>query len=401
MTPQGRATRLLAALLLLWVPGCLSLSCSSPVTGTVGGSLSVQCRYEKKYTDHNKYWCKYSYLPPLRVKIVETTKSEREVRSGRVSIRDHPANRTFTVTLESLRESDEGTYWCGIDRPWTEKIIDLTFPVEVSVSPATSKPTTTTTTSTSTTTATTSTVTAQIPTVSTARTVNATQSRNSQDGSQPSPDQDHGSPSHPAPPLPPSRLPVLLILLALLLLLLAGASLLAWRMVRRQRRVKAGGNPEPLQNPCQAAPQREPCYANLELQTLLQGEPVRPRQEEVEYSTVQAPREDLHYSMVVFTTQRQEPEDQSPSQRPPRQEPEYSAIRKTRQEPEYSAIRETRPEPEYSAIRETRQEPEYSAIRETRPEPEYSAIRETRPEPEYSAIRETWPEPEYSTIRET
>ncbi|XP_006108925.1 CMRF35-like molecule 8, partial [Myotis lucifugus] len=114
----------------------------------------------------------------------------------------------------------------------------------------------------------------------------------------------------------------------------------------------AGGNPEPLQNPFQAAPQSEPCYANLELQTRpLQGEPVHPRQEEVEYSTVQAPREDLHYSMVVFTAQNQDPEDQSPSQRPPRQEPEYSEIRKTRQEPEYSAIRETRQEPEYSAIR--------------------------------------------------
>ncbi|XP_070249664.1 CMRF35-like molecule 8 isoform X2 [Myotis yumanensis] len=329
MTPQGQASRLLAALLLLWVPGCLSLSGPEHVTGTVGGSLSVQCQYEKKYTDYNKYWCKYPCLPSLRMKIVETTESEREVRSGRVSIRDHPATLTFTVTLESLTEGDGGTYKCGIDRPWTEGLIDLTFPVVVSVSPApTSTPTTTTTTSTSTTTARTSTVTGQIPTVSTAPTVNVTHSRNSQDGSRPSPDQDHG-------------LPVLLILLALLLLLLAGASLLAWRMVRRRRQVKAGGNPEPLQNPFQAAPQSEPCYANLELQTRpLQGEPVHPRQEEVEYSTV-APREDLHYSMVAFTAQNQDPEDQSPSQRPPRQELEYSEIRKTRQEPEYSTIRET------------------------------------------------------------
>ncbi|XP_014391568.1 PREDICTED: CMRF35-like molecule 8 [Myotis brandtii] len=315
MTPQGQASRLLAVLLLLWVPGYLSLRGPRRVTGTVGGSLSVQCRYEEEFKKNNKYWCTYSYLPPLRTKIVETTESEREVRSGRVSIRDDPANLTFTVTLERLTEDDEGTYWCGINRPWTKELIDLTFKVMVSVSPA--------------------------------PTGNATHSRNSQDGSRPSPDQDHG-------------LPVLLILLALLLLLLAGASLLAWRMVRRRRRVKAGGNPEPLQNPCQAAPQSEPCYANLELQMgLLQGEPVHPRQEEVEYSTVQAPREDLHYSMVIFTAQHQDPEDQ----RPPRQEPEYSEIRKTRQEPEYSAIRETQQEPEYSAIRETRQEPEYSAIR--------------------------------------
>ncbi|EPQ12824.1 CMRF35-like molecule 8 [Myotis brandtii] len=103
--------------------------------GTVGGSLSVQCQYEKEFKENNKYWCKSPCLASLRTKIVETTKSEREVRSGRVSIRDHPATLTFTVTLESLTESDEGTYRCGIHRPWTEGLIDLTFPVEVSVSP--------------------------------------------------------------------------------------------------------------------------------------------------------------------------------------------------------------------------------------------------------------------------
>ncbi|XP_014383562.1 PREDICTED: CMRF35-like molecule 6, partial [Myotis brandtii] len=137
MTPRSGATWLPSALILLQVSGCLSLSCPRRVTGTVGGSLSVQCRYEKKYTDHNKYWCKGPWLPSLTKKTVESTESEREVRSGRVSIRDHPATLTFTVTLESLTESDEGTYRCGIHRPWTEGLIDLTFPVEVSVlSPA-------------------------------------------------------------------------------------------------------------------------------------------------------------------------------------------------------------------------------------------------------------------------
>ncbi|CAK6438487.1 unnamed protein product [Pipistrellus nathusii] len=308
MTPLGQASGLPTALLLLWVPGCLSLSCTRRVTGTVGGSLSVQCRYEKEFTDHNKYWCEDPCSIFKGTKIVETTKSEREVRRGRMSIRDHPANLTFTVTLESLTESDGGTYWCGIQRLLT----DLTFPVEVSVSPA---PISTSTMTTNTPAATPSAVTARTQTVPTAPAGNGTRSRNSQDST----------------PLP---LLVLLILLALLLLFLVGASLLAWRMARRRRQVKesaAGGNPEPLQNPCQAAPQSEPCYANLELQKRpLQGEPKHPRQEEeVEYSLVQAPREDLHYSTVVFTAQDHDPEDQSPSQRPLRQEPEYSVIRKT------------------------------------------------------------------------
>lgn len=49
-----------------------------------------------------------------------------------MSIRDHPASLTFTVTLESLREEDAGTYWYGIDVLST---FDPIFEVEVSVIP--------------------------------------------------------------------------------------------------------------------------------------------------------------------------------------------------------------------------------------------------------------------------
>uniref|UniRef100_A0A8C4PSR0 Ig-like domain-containing protein n=1 Tax=Equus asinus TaxID=9793 RepID=A0A8C4PSR0_EQUAS len=120
----------------LCFPGSLSLSGPRTVTGTVGGSLSVQCRYEQQFRKHNKYWCQNSHLPPWKTKIVETTESEKEVRSGRVSIRDHPKNLTFTVTLENLTEADIGTYWCGINKPWHQgNFLDPTFKVEVSVLP--------------------------------------------------------------------------------------------------------------------------------------------------------------------------------------------------------------------------------------------------------------------------
>ena len=74
--------------------------------------------------------CKHPCVSPW--KIVETRESEREVRRGRVSIRDRPASLTFTVTLESLREEDAGTYGCGIYVPLSR---DPTFQVEVSVIP--------------------------------------------------------------------------------------------------------------------------------------------------------------------------------------------------------------------------------------------------------------------------
>ncbi|KAK2112001.1 hypothetical protein P7K49_011748 [Saguinus oedipus] len=93
--------------------GCLTVSGPSTVTGTVGSSLSVQCRYEEKYKMFNKYWCRQPCLPFWH-ETVETTGSETVVRSDRVIITDHPGDRTFTVTLENLMAEDAGKYRCGI-----------------------------------------------------------------------------------------------------------------------------------------------------------------------------------------------------------------------------------------------------------------------------------------------
>ncbi|ELW68346.1 CMRF35-like molecule 6 [Tupaia chinensis] len=114
--------------------GCFSLSGPSTATGTVGGSLSLQFRYQREFQADSKYWCRKS-LTPLRLlcdKIVEIRGSQLEVRRGRVSIRDHPASLTFTVTLENLKEEDAGTYWSAIDRPWDQ---DTHVQVVVSVYP--------------------------------------------------------------------------------------------------------------------------------------------------------------------------------------------------------------------------------------------------------------------------
>ncbi|XP_045842473.1 CMRF35-like molecule 8 isoform X2 [Meles meles] len=289
MTRQVRVPWLSWALLLLWVPGCWSLRVPISVMGTVGGSVSVKCQYEKEFRDNAKYWCR----SPCVWTMVKTKRADREVRKGRVSIRDHPANLTFTVTLESLTEDDAGTYQCGIDTSVLQGyLLDLTFPVVLSVDPA-------------------KITTAPSPPSSAAPTsVGATCSASSQEE------------------FPPSQgrgLQVLLSLFAFLLLLLGGSLLLAWRMVRR--RVKSGENPKQLQSPSQ---QGEPYYANLELQTWpLREEPMHPRQPEVEYSTVKAPREEPYYSTVVFDFQSGDSTANSiRSQRTLEEETQYSVIKK-------------------------------------------------------------------------
>ncbi|XP_057631933.1 CMRF-35-like molecule 4 [Chionomys nivalis] len=114
MDPRVLGVWLSSALLLLQVPGCVPLHGPSTVTGAVGESLSVQCQYEEEYKSNAKYWCRHSLQ---QCKVIVRTRGSKEARSGRVSIRDHLANLSFTVTLENLTLEDAGTYKCGVDVP--------------------------------------------------------------------------------------------------------------------------------------------------------------------------------------------------------------------------------------------------------------------------------------------
>ncbi|XP_032946268.1 CMRF35-like molecule 2 [Rhinolophus ferrumequinum] len=139
---RDRTMGLPPALLLLCLPGCLSLTGPRFVTGTTGSSLSVQCGYEEAYKEHKKYWCRGQHDTDCNM-IVETQGKETEERSGRISIRDHPYDLAFTVTIRNLNAEDAGSYWCKIQTVW---ILDAwsrdpSFQVQVSVNPA--PPTTT------------------------------------------------------------------------------------------------------------------------------------------------------------------------------------------------------------------------------------------------------------------
>ncbi|KAM9208831.1 protein CD300H-like [Dugong dugon] len=297
MTQWDRAVWLPSALLLLWVPGCVTLSGPSTVTGVVGESLSVQCRYEERFKEHNKYWCREQLAPigPCN-KIVETSSSEREKTKGRVSIRDHPAQLSFTVTVKNLTVKDEGQYRCGIDKRWWKDGVnpfDPIFQVVISVFPA----------------------------LATASTTHSPSSQENAKQSQ--------SP----------RLSVLLSLLVVLLLLLVASLLVVWGMA--QKRIKSAENAELSRNPSQSQLQpfepSESCYVNLELQTC----PSERRPDmEVEYTTVVSvapgrsaereeafPRAKLHHNSVTFVHHSQYPEITSTSPKRPQEETEYSVIK--------------------------------------------------------------------------
>uniref|UniRef100_A0A8C6DPL6 Ig-like domain-containing protein n=1 Tax=Moschus moschiferus TaxID=68415 RepID=A0A8C6DPL6_MOSMO len=102
----------------------------STVSGVEQGSLTVRCRYDNGWERCLKWWCRGAAWSSCRF-VVKTTGSEKEVKKGRVSIKDNWKDRSFTVTMEKLRLDDSDTYWCGIERVGT----DLGDQVQVTIFP--------------------------------------------------------------------------------------------------------------------------------------------------------------------------------------------------------------------------------------------------------------------------
>uniref|UniRef100_A0A8C6DS27 Ig-like domain-containing protein n=1 Tax=Moschus moschiferus TaxID=68415 RepID=A0A8C6DS27_MOSMO len=100
------------------------------VRGVEQGSLTVRCRYNPGWERYVKWWGRGADWSSARF-VVKTTGSEKEVKKGRVSIKDNWKDRSFTVTMEKLRLDDSDTYWCGIERAGP----DLADQVEVTIFP--------------------------------------------------------------------------------------------------------------------------------------------------------------------------------------------------------------------------------------------------------------------------
>ncbi|XP_023603585.1 CMRF35-like molecule 1 [Myotis lucifugus] len=253
------------------------------VRGLERGVLTVQCRYDPGWVTYRKWWCRGAEYGSCKI-LVKTNGSAFGVKE-RVSIRDYKTNHTFTVTMKELRREDTDTYWCGIERTGTDHAV----PVKVTIEPATT--------------------TVLTPTPAIASTANAftvpdtpenstgflnVTSQHSDGRQQPfwraprsgvprletasqkvcgcllpggwdkaqRQEVSQGSPvsSVVSSGVSPNLFILLPLLFTLLLLLLVAASLLVWRMVRRQRKA-AGISPEQVLQP----PEDNICYANLNL----------------------------------------------------------------------------------------------------------------------------------------
>uniref|UniRef100_A0A8P4JXZ1 Immunoglobulin domain-containing protein n=1 Tax=Dicentrarchus labrax TaxID=13489 RepID=A0A8P4JXZ1_DICLA len=88
------------------VAGIHSVTTVSKVSVKAGGSISIPCLYDPKYTHHVKYLCKGSNVGSCSCKV----KTDQPDSSGKFSISDDKQQRIFTVTINNLM-MDDTDYW--------------------------------------------------------------------------------------------------------------------------------------------------------------------------------------------------------------------------------------------------------------------------------------------------
>ncbi|XP_041492016.1 CMRF35-like molecule 1 isoform X2 [Microtus oregoni] len=274
----------LLVLVLSWISGCSTaqdeITGPNMVSGHEQGSLTVRCRYDSSWKDYKKYWCRGADWN--KCEILVKTDMKQLVKKDRVSIRDDQTDFTVTVTIEELRISDAGIYWCAI-----EKIgYDPNFKVNVNIDPET---------------------------VATNTIMFSMMTSYYSDGSPVGDDSgDSGDSSDRGGGNVLSLSVLLPVVSAALLLLLLVTSLFAWRMMRRQKKA-AGPHPEQVSQSLEG----DLCYANLSLQqhrpsSQKNGSSMtssgKAHQEEVEYVTMAPfPREEISYAALSLVALGQDP----------------------------------------------------------------------------------------------
>ncbi|XP_026109985.1 polymeric immunoglobulin receptor-like [Carassius auratus] len=86
-----------------------------------GGSVTIPCHYDKKYTQQKKCWSS-----DIGQTYTNTTEQN-------LSVIDHPDQSLFTVTMRNLQDEDTGDYRCIVD---IEGIMSSTYEVYIKVQSA-------------------------------------------------------------------------------------------------------------------------------------------------------------------------------------------------------------------------------------------------------------------------
>lgn len=104
-------------LFILWLPKHSAvpdeLKAPKVVRGAFGESLTVPCRYQPKFRNSTKYWCRGPIYELCKI----VAKTPKQRNHDRCSIADDKEAGVFIVTMRALRPSDRDMYWCVVARP--------------------------------------------------------------------------------------------------------------------------------------------------------------------------------------------------------------------------------------------------------------------------------------------
>ncbi|RXN25277.1 polymeric immunoglobulin receptor-like protein [Labeo rohita] len=84
---------------------CFSGASNNTITVQTGGSVTIPCHYDKKYTQQKKYW--YSEIDKSSM-YTNTTEQN-------LSVIDYPDQSLFTVTMRNLQNKHSGDYYCTVE----------------------------------------------------------------------------------------------------------------------------------------------------------------------------------------------------------------------------------------------------------------------------------------------
>ncbi|XP_067863717.1 CMRF35-like molecule 1 [Heptranchias perlo] len=100
--------------------------------GTMGSSVKIICKFDKYYSNYQKYWCRGYYQRSCTI-LVQTQGAQKKSHDSRIKIAADNDKGELTVSMEGLTTNDRGWYWCGIEK---RHLLDILSPVELKVTEA-------------------------------------------------------------------------------------------------------------------------------------------------------------------------------------------------------------------------------------------------------------------------
>ncbi|XP_034153613.2 CMRF35-like molecule 1 isoform X1 [Pangasianodon hypophthalmus] len=88
---------------------CAVCQASRQFSIKTGESVTIPCRYDRKYIQHKKYWC---YGGTFNFCTIQAYANNTK---GKVTVTDYPAESLFTVTVNNLQTGNTGWYWCAVE----------------------------------------------------------------------------------------------------------------------------------------------------------------------------------------------------------------------------------------------------------------------------------------------